>query len=411
MITINKNAVPQGAVFLSGFLLEGNKIMNKKELAELKKSFSEGCGFFTLNKVLRTFIDAEGNIKYINVSPFHEIPDAECEVIMESLKKSLGGTLGKNLMEFSFPEESYQEEGAQNILYAALIDKLETEEKYTALVKRIAENAGYSAPIAVFIGHCSYSVMVKDKNDDKTGESDYQYNFLIASVCSVSTSDDGLYYDSEANAIVKKQNTDLIIGKAPIEGFLYPCYSERCADIHHVMFYTKSAKKPNIAFIEDVLDCSFELTADGEKERFHAVLTGVCREELDYNVITRVNDIIKDVVAQNKNETQPPVVDSARMRTILYDVGISEDKIQSLDAVYDQAVGNATLKASNLVDNKTVLSTQDITVNIGKDAVNKVRTAVIQGKSCLLIDLDESVTVNGIEASFDIPEIAVTNNA
>ncbi|MCC8043573.1 MAG: DUF4317 domain-containing protein [Oscillospiraceae bacterium] len=381
--------------------------MNKKELAQIKKAFSEGCGYFTLNKILKAFVDAENNVKYIEAVPYHELGDAECEVLMESLKKSLSGTLGKNLMEFQFPEESYEEDGAQSLLYNALCDKLETEDKYKPLVDRIAQNAGFSEPFAILMGYCSYSIMIKDKNDMNIGESNKQYNFLITSLCPASTSDDGLYYDNDKAVISKKNNTELIIGKAPTDGFLFPCFSENCADIHHVMYYSKSAKKPKVSVIEDVLDCHFEMSAQGEKECFHAVLTAVCREELNYNTITRVNDIVTDIVAQNKNETQPPVVDSARMRTILYDVGISEDKIQSLDAVYEKAVGKASLKASNLVDTKTVLSTQDITVNIGKDAVNKVRTAVIQGRSCLLIDLDDSVTVNGIEASFDIPKTAV----
>ena len=128
----------------------------------------------------------------------------------------------------------------------------------------------------------------------------------------------------------------------------------------------------------------------------------MCRDELDYTVITRVNDIIKEVIDQNKNETEPPVIDANRMKTILSDAGVSDEKLEALDAVYKTTVGDTALKASNLVENKTVLSVPEITVNISKEATDKVRTTVIQGRKCLIIDLDDSsVTINGIETTIE----------
>ena len=71
-----------------------------------------------------------------------------------------------------------------------------------------------------------------------------------------------------------------------------------------------------------------------------------------------------------------------------------------LSAVYKETVGEAPLTVSNLVENKTVLSMQGITVNVGRDSVNLVRTALIGGKRCLLIDLDDpEITVNGLPAA------------
>ena len=41
-----------------------------------------------------------------------------------------------------------------------------------------------------------------------------------------------------------------------------------------------------------------------------------------------------------------------------------------------------------------------ITVNIGRDSVDLVRTALVGGKRCLLIDLDDpEITVNGLPAA------------
>lgn len=376
--------------------------MNKKEVAEIKKSFSEGCGFFTLNHILYAYVDAEKNVKYNNVRSYALIPEDEGAVVMETLKKVFSGSLGKNLVEYAFPNESYEEGGAQKILYAAMKGKLEDEEANKTFIDRIVENTDYSSAYTVITGHCTYSVLVKDKNDENMGEGDMDYNFLVTAICPVNTGDDGLFYDQDSDTIAKKSNTEMIIARAPQDGFFYPVFSDRSPDANSVMYYTRSPKKPNLSIVEDVLDCRFDFTPDGEKERFRAVLTDVCRDELDYTVITQVNDIIKEIIDQNKNETEPPVIDCGRMRTILSDAGVSDEKLEALDAVYKATVGEASLTASNLVENKTILSVPEITVNISKEAIEKVRTTVIQGRKCLIIDLDDpTVMINGISTTIE----------
>ncbi len=381
---------------------KGNKKMNKKEVAEIKKSFSEDCGFFTLNRVLYAYVDAEKNIKYSDVRNYAIMPEDEGAVVMEILKKTFSGSLGKNLNEYPFPNESYEEGGAQHTLYAAVRGGLEDEETNKAFIDRIVENTDYSSAYTIIAGHCTYSILIKDKNDEIIGEGNDRYNFITAAICPVNTGTDGLFYDEEKETIAKKSKTEMIIARAPQDGFFYPVFSDRSPDVNKVMYYTRSPKKPNLSIIEDVLECRFDFTPDGEKERFRTVITDVCGDELDYTVITRVNDIIREVIDQNKNETEPPVIDSSRMKTILSDAGISQDKLSSLDAVYKATIGDTVLKASNLVENKTVLSVPEITVNISRDATDKVRTTVIQGRKCLIIDLeDPSVMINGIETTIE----------
>lgn len=381
--------------------------MNKKEIAEIKRSFNEGCGFFTLGNILYAYVDAEKNVKYSETKSYPLLPEDEGAVVMETLKKTLGGSLGKNLTEYAFPNESYEEGGAQYTLYNAVKNHLEDEEANKAFIDRIVDNTEYGTAYAIIAGSCTYSILVKDKNDESLDDSDRDYNFAVTAICPVNTGDDGLFFDSEAGSISKKSNTEMIIARAPQDGFLYPVFSDRSPDVNSVMYYTRSPKKPNLSIIEDVLDCKFEFTPDGEKERFRAVLANVCRDELDYTVITSVNDSIKDIIDQNKNETEPPVIDCGRMRTILSIAGISPEKLEGLEAVYQSAVGDAALTASNLVENKTVLSAAEITVNIGSDATDKVRTTVIQGRKCLVIDLDDpSVKINGIETKIEAGENA-----
>ena len=80
--------------------------MNKKEINELKKNFSDDCGYFTINNVVSAFVDSEKNIKYKSVDLYSTLSQDESEQIMINLKKVLSGQLGKNLNEFPFPQTS-----------------------------------------------------------------------------------------------------------------------------------------------------------------------------------------------------------------------------------------------------------------------------------------------------------------
>ncbi len=375
--------------------------MNKKEVAEIKKNFTDSSGFFTLNHIVSVYVDPQKNIRCSENKLYSLIPEDEGAVMLESLKKVLGGSVGKNLVEYSFPNEEYQEDGAQNIFYAAVKGKLEDEASNAKLIERIVNNMEYEMAYTLIIGYCSYSIMVKDKNDETYDEAAEEYNFIVTAVCPVCTGDDGLMFDSESNTIVKKANTDLIISRTPTDGFFYPVFSDRSPDVNRVMYFTKTPKKPNISVIEDVLGCNFIMTCQNEKETFQQVLTDVVGDELSYTVITQVNESLREIVTKSKNETEMPLIDDNKLHNILFDAGVSSDKLDALPAVFKEKVGEADgLTAENLIENKTVLSTPEITINISRDATDKVRTSVIDGRRCLVIDLDDpSISINGLTTS------------
>lgn len=380
--------------------------MNKKEIAEIKKNFNDDSGLFTLNRVVMAYINSDNEVGCKENKLFASITEEENEVLYETLKKTLSGSLGKNLTEYAFPNESYEEGGAQNVFYKVMKSKFEDEEAVDSAIDRIRHNYSCDSVYCIIMAHCTYSVMIKDKNDDITDEGENVYNFIVTALCPMNTNTDGLFYNSDSNTIEKKDNTQLIISRAPVDGFLYPVFSDRAPDANHVLYYTKTPKKPNLSVIEDVLDCTFTMTAESEKEKFQQVLGEVAGDELDYTVITRVNEIIKDVVAQNTSETEPTMIDDTRLRSILSDAGVSSERLEGLSAAYNTVVGEDSkgFTATNLVENKTVVSTSEITINIGKDATEKLRTGVIQGRKCLIIDLDDpSIKVNGFDASVETP--------
>ncbi len=377
--------------------------MNKKEINEIKKNFKDDCGFFTVNHVVQAFVDGEKNIKFKSNQLYNTMPAEESELIMINLRKVLSGSIGKNLLEYQFPKDAYLEGGAQPFLYQVMKSKFLDEEITDKFLNEIVEKMEYVSTYAIFSAHCTYSVLNKNKTDEFTDDSEAEidYNFIITAICPVNLRIDGLIYSDESNEIMKKASSDRIV-ELPSDGFLFPVFSDRTPDVNGVLYYTKNANKPNTSVVDNLLGCEFVMSCKSEKETFRAILNNVVGDELDYELITTVNDKIAEIVDKSSHETDIPMVDDKKLSSILWESGVSQEKLEHLPKVFESAMGDKALTAVNLVERKTVLSVPSITVNISKDAVDKVRTEVVDGRKCLIIALDDpEISVNGMPASID----------
>ncbi len=374
--------------------------MNKKETAEIKKNFSDKSGFFIMDRILTGFIDAEKNLRCQNVSSCLTMSRAEHDVYSDTLKKVLNTNVGKAFVEYEFPNEAYDEGMPQDILYSLLKSELKDETVCENFLHHIANNIVWEGPFAVITAYCTYAIRKKNKNDEYADGEDELYRYILTALCPVNTGSDGFVFDSSNNEITKKLNTELIISKSPTDGFLYPVFSNRSTDVNHVMYYTKSISEPNISIVENVLGCTFVMSAESEKESFRSILKNVVGDDLDYTMINTVNEKLREVVEDNKDETDRTVIDNAKLKDILSDIGVPKERVDMVEPVYEKICGNVPLTAVNLVENKTVLSSPGITVNIRPSAADKVRTSVVDGRRCLLIDLDDpTIEINGLPVS------------
>lgn len=375
--------------------------MNKKETSEIKKNFSDKSGFFIMEKVLTAFADSEKNLRYSNISSCITMQNDEHELYENILKKVLNTNVGKSFKEYEFPNSAYEDGKSQDILYKLLKSELKDEETADNFLNYIINNISYTGPFAVITAYCTYTVRKKDKSDEFLEDNaDELYRYLLTAVCPVEVSETGFVFDSFNNEIIHKINTELLISKSPSDGFLYPVFSNRSSDVNHVMYYSKKAGSPNISIVENVLGCNFVMSADNEKTNFQNILKTVAGDELDYTLINTVNEKIKETIDENKNDTDTCTIDNKKIYNILEEAGVSKEKLKSLDTVYESSCGNAPLTASNIIESKTVLKTAGITVNIQPSAADKIRTGIVNGRKCLLIDLDDpNIEINGLPVS------------
>ena len=345
--------------------------MNKKDLRELKKNFSDTSDLFTMNHVVTAFVDAEKNIRCQNSQAYHDIPQEEAFCYWKTFKKVLSGSLGKGLLEYEFPKEAYEEGAPQQILYQALNTKLKDESDVSILLDQIVRQMDATSMYAILVAHCTYTVFNKTRNDEKNPYDSLDYSFLAVAICPVEVRTDGLIYNETDNEIMKKIDTDRIVAEVPSDGFLYPTFTGRGPDVNHVLYYTRKPKEVNVSLVEQVLGCKFTYTAQQEKEQFQEML----------------QDILGDI----------------QIRDILLDAGVSEEKAEEMQTAYREKVQNHPLSADNLVDKKTVITAPGISVQVKKDFTSCVHLQNVDGHRYLMIDLDDpDIQVNGM--SVEIPE-------
>lgn len=371
--------------------------MNKKELAELKKNFSDSSDLLVLNHVVKAFVDAEKNIRCIQSYPAHEISVEETECLMPTFKRVLSGTMGKGLLEYAFPEEAYLEDGGQSILYNAVQGKLKDEESVSALLEHITNTMEYVSTYAILLGHFSYTVFRKSADDQLDPYQSHDYAFILGAICPVEVRIDGLVYNEADNAIEKKEAYDRIVAEIPSDGFLFPTFTGRGSDVNHVLYHTRTPKKVNVSFIENVLNCHFTQTANEQKTSFHTMMEEVVADELSYTVITDVNEKLRDIAAEYANEPELVAMDDIHVRDVLLDSGVTEQRAEQMQQVYRENTKDKPIAINNVIENKTIITAPDLHISIGKNATDKVRTQCVQGRRYLLIDLDDpELEINGM---------------
>ncbi|WP_286077390.1 DUF4317 family protein [Thomasclavelia cocleata] len=377
--------------------------MNKKEVSEIKKQFKMENNKFTINKIANAYVTVNGgmkDIKYFNIQSFSLMPENECDFYMENCKKTLGGQLGKGLVEYNFPDTAYEEDGGQNRLYNLFKCELSDEEEVKDYIHFLEEHLNYPSNFYITIALCSYSIPQKTKDDEEL-EEDYDgemYNFLLISVNMASLTDIGLYFNEEEQVVEKKFNTDMQIVKGPCDGILFPVYNERTTDINSALVFTKKPKKPNEELISNVLGCDFNLSADDEKDKFAQVLTRTLGDDLNYEIISNINENIREVIISTEENTEMPSLNKDEIRHILEISGVEDKNLEEFDDIYKEELKDLSLKPVNMIDStKIAIKAPDVTINVKPQSSDKVRTEIVNGRKCLIIEVDDSIEVNGID--------------
>ena len=369
--------------------------MNKKEIAEIKKQFTqERCA---ITRICGCYVDGEKNKKTELKEAFLSLPEEEMFKYFSIFRKALSGTVGKNLLTMEFPLVSEEAGGTQDFLMQLRASSLKDENLLEEFYDKIIENYYSVENYLILLIHAVYDIPGKSSDGEEMFDaSDEVYDHILCCICPVTLSKPGLSYDEESNAF-HTRICDRVVNMPDI-GFLFPAFHDRSTDVHSLLYYAAKPEELRMEFVEPVLGCNLPLSAGDQKETFQTIVEETLGDACDYEVVKNIHEKLNEMIEEKKDEPDPVVLDRAEVKRLLEYSGVEEEKLSSFEEKYEEAAGTDTcFMASNVANTRQFeIKTPDVVVKVSPDRMDLVETKVINGRKCLVISLDNSVEVNGI---------------
>ncbi len=369
--------------------------MIKQEINELKRLYTpSNC---SITRICGCYVDGEKNKKTEFKEAFLSLPEEEIFKYFELLRKTLSGSLGKNLLNLDFPLASEQKGGTQAALLALRDSKLKDDALIEEFYDRVIGTYEYVGNYLILLIHDAYDVPGKTTDgltmDDA---SDTVFEYIMCCICPVNLSKPGLSYDSINNEFHNRIR-DWVV-EMPETGFLFPSFNDRATDIHSTLFYSRNPEEAHGEFVENILGCTLPLSAGTQKEAFQALIEETLGDEVEYEVVKNIHENLTEMIEEHKEIPEPLTLDKHQVKNLFEKSGVREEKLTDFDKLYDAAAGEDTsLFVNNVANVRTFeVKTPDVVVKVNPERADLVNTLQIDGKRCLVIEINDHVEVNGI---------------
>mgnify|MGYP003299490669 CR=1 FL=1 len=369
--------------------------MNKKEVLEIRKQYKpEDC---SITRICGCYVDGNKEILALSKDAFLSLPDEEIFKYLMIFKQTLSGTIGKNLINLSFPLDQERPGGGQDFLLQLRNSKLQDDMLLEEFYQKIIDHYVYGENYYIILIHVAYDIPGKSTDGSEMFDaSDEVFEYLLCSICPVHLSKEGLCYNPETNH-VENRIRDWILDP-PVKGFLFPAFNDRSTDLHNLLYYSKKPEELQPDFIEQALGCTFQMSAGSQKDTFQSLVTYTLGEECEYDVIRNLHDNLQEILEETKDAPELPVLTKPEMKRLLAKSGANTDCMEHFDSNFDQIAGE---KAEFLVTNiaetrKFSIETPDIVIKVNPDRADLVETKMIDGRQFLVIPMSDQVEVNGV---------------
>ena len=381
--------------------------MNKKETLEIRKQFTnENCA---ITRICGCYVDAEKQIRTELKEAFLSLPEEEIFKYFEIFRKTLSGTIGKNLLNMDFPLAQEMPDGTQSWLLklrdSRLTDDVMLEEFYEKIINHYAYGENYY----IILIHAAYDIPKKAEDGmEMFDASDDTYEYLMCSICPVKMSKAGLSYNAVTNSIADRVR-DWVV-EQPVNGFLFPAFNDRSSDIHSVLTYAKNPEIEQPGLIETVLGSVMPLTPATQKETFQSILSETLEEDGDYEVVKSIHENLSEMIEENKDNPEPLTLSKTEVKKLLENSGVPEKNMETFEQVFAEKAGDKTeLLATNITNTKRFdIETPDIVIKVNPERTDLIETKLIDGRQCLVIAVDDHVEVNGISVR-TVPKRTITD--
>ena len=175
--------------------------MNKKEIAEIKKQFTpDRCA---ITRICGCYVNSEKEKQLEMKEAFLSLSDEEMFKYFDIFRKTLSGTIGKNLLNMEFPLQQELEGGTQEFLLKLRDSGLKDEELVTQFYDRVISSYDFGENYLILLIHAAYDIPGKTNDGlDMDDASTDVYQYVLCSICPVKLSKAALCYNAQNLSLI-----------------------------------------------------------------------------------------------------------------------------------------------------------------------------------------------------------------
>jgi len=371
--------------------------MNDKEISEIRRHLRRdrsnitalyGCYVNDNKEIITEFKQSTGMM-----------PENEGDKYFALLRRTLSGSIGKNLIDITFKTSQVADSSEHKLLMGLRESKCADEELRGELFRKIIENVIVEGNYLILLGCDSYDVPFRSKDDThRRDQSEEVYTYILCTICPVKQTKANLHYVPEEKLFHDGAMNQMV--SAPEVGFLFPAFDDRSTNIYNALYYTRNVKESQEALIESLFNAPVPKPAAEQKKSFEALLATSLGEECSLDVVQTVHDQLCQRIEMHKEAKipDPLMVTKEDVKQVLQSCGVSEEHMAKFTVDYDATFGfEADLHPKNIIDTKHFeLKTPDVVIKCDPTRSDLIETRVIGGVKYILICADEDVEVNGV---------------
>ena len=376
--------------------------MNQKELNELRRRFKPDRT--AISKVYGCYVNSSRQIISYVDAPLGLLSQEEQEMYLNLLKKSLSGTLGRNLIDIEFSTRQVADSDEHRLLQTLRQTELQDPNARESLYRRIIDaiDMGESSYL-ILLAADTYDVPHRSRDDQEVPDgSDTVFRYFVCAICPVKDPTLALQYSDQDKEF--RGSSTGHIALPPVLGFLFPAFDDRSANIYNALFYSKDTAQLH----QEVIDAVFRvqeapMSPQEQQNLFTSALTETLEKDCSYDVVQAVHEQLRGRIQEHKESRDPePLTLSVReVGDVLTGSGVPEEKVEAFqDQCRRQYGQDAALNPRNIIEaGKFQIATPEVKITVPPEYSYMVETRIIDGRRFILIPADDGVEVNGVSVS------------
>ena len=382
--------------------------MNTKEIGEIRRRLRRersnitaiyGCYVNENKEMIVEFRQSTGMM-----------PENEAEKYFALLRRSLSGSIGKNLIDITFKTSQVADSPEHKLLMDLRKSTLNDEELRMTFYNKVMETVELESNYLILLGCDTYDVPFKSKDDEfQRDNAEETYTYIVCAICPVKQTKANLHYVAEEKLFHDGAMNQMVA--APALGFLFPAFDNRATNIYNALYYTKDTKNGQDAFVEAVFNTPVPQPAAQQKKSFETLLTTALGDECSMEVVQTVHEQLCQRIEMHKESKVPDplLVSKEDVKEVLSSCGVSEQAAAKFSVDYDEVFGfEADLHPKNIIDDKHFqVKTPDVIIKVDPTRTDVIETRIIGGVKYIMICADEDIEVNGVNIHIKDREAAM----